>query len=274
MTVTLTATRPVGVDELRRAWHAVQEGAFRQFPQQGHTRRLTSAREDRQLSEPVLPVIGCLPQSGASTLALALATVTRGRVVECCSSSASGLVGAATAELGTGPGGWAIGRRDETQIARTRAVHLTPADVPAPIDGEAAGAATVLDLGWDLHHVLASDGWLRDELTGAPRVVLVSTATVPGLRRLENALALLGDSRPIVAVRTRAGRRWPRELRGAVGVATQRVRRAGNWVDLPHDRHLELRGVDSARLPPALLAAAAAITDRAGLVAGPMKGTS
>jgi hypothetical protein len=222
----------------------------------------------------VLPVIGCLPQSGASTLALALATVTRGRVLECCSSSASGLVGAATAELGTGPGGWSIGRRDEALIARTRTVHLTPSGVPVPGDGAPDGAATVLDVGWDLSHVLASDGWLRDELVAAAHVVLVSTATVPGLRRLENALALLDDRRPIVAVRTRGAGRWPRELRGASGSKAQQVRRAGRWVDIPHDRRLELRGVDSTPLPPALLAAAAAITDRAGLEAGTKKGTS
>lgn len=272
--MTLTATRPVGVDELRRAWHAVQEGAFRQTAHLGRTPSVDGARESWRPSGPVLPVVGCVPQSGASTLALALATVTRGRLVESCSSCASGLVGAATAELGFGANGWAMGRRDETLIARTGAVHLTPSDVPLPGDRSPDGAVTVLDVGWDLSHVLASDGWLREELVVAPEVVLVTTATVPGLRRLENVLQMLGDARPILAVRTRGGGRWPRELRGAEGVATQRSRRAGDWVDVPYDRRLELRGVDSAPLPPALLAAAAAIADRAGLEAGPKKGTS
>lgn len=272
--MTLTATRPVGVDELRRAWHAVQEGAFRQTAHAGRTRSVGGARESWRPGGPVLPVVGCLPQSGASTLALAIATVSRGRVVESCSSCASGLVGAATAELGFDANGWAMGRRDDALIARTSAIHLMPSDVPVPGNGSRDGAVTVLDLGWDLTHVLVSDGWLREELGAARQVVLVTTATVPGMRRLENYLELLGDARPILAVRTRAGGRWPRELRGAEGAATQRLRRTGDWVDVPHDSHLELRGVDSTPLPPALLAAAAAIAHRADLEAGPTKGTS
>ena len=86
-------------------------------------------------TEPVLPVLGCVSQAGASTLALAIATcASPARVLECAPASASGLAVAATAELGTTGNGWALGRREQVWIARTSGVLLGVGDVPWPDD--------------------------------------------------------------------------------------------------------------------------------------------
>ncbi|NMM23992.1 MAG: hypothetical protein HHJ11_10915, partial [Phycicoccus sp.] len=61
------ATRAVGVDELRRAWHAVQDGQFL-APRPTDLGAASSPTEpavgdDRywRPGESVLPVVGCLP---------------------------------------------------------------------------------------------------------------------------------------------------------------------------------------------------------------------
>ena len=70
-----TTNRPVGADELRRAWRALQDGQFRGRPQTAPQRRkpFTSRSPDLawQPGETVLPVVGCVGRAGASTLALA-----------------------------------------------------------------------------------------------------------------------------------------------------------------------------------------------------------
>lgn len=276
-----TITRPVGVDELRRAWRAVQEGRFlaRQAVDRGTALRPTEqgVRDDRtwRPGGSVLPVVGTLPQAGATSLALAIAThASPARVIECSPPTASGLVGAATAELGTTSSGWAIGRRAQVHLARPSAFHLDAGDLPLPDDAAAGTVLSVLDVGWELAHLLASPGWLSAALDAAPRVVLVGTATVPGLRGLETALTLLDPARPIVAVRGPDLRRWPRELRAAMGPATRDQHRTGRWVTVPHDRRLALRGIDSTPLPSALVAAARDVLRHVGAAGHPPKGTS
>ena len=68
-----TVTRPVGVDELRRAWHALQEGQFRtrapRPPQAPSARRPEVPASAWKPTEPVLPVIGCVGKAGATTAA-------------------------------------------------------------------------------------------------------------------------------------------------------------------------------------------------------------
>lgn len=275
------ATRAVGVDELRRAWHAVQEGQFvsPRTMDRGTVPRPTeeAVADDRTWhpGESVLPVVGALPQAGATSLALAIAThASPARVIECHSPTASGLVGAATAELGTTSSGWAIGRRDQVHLARPSAFHLSVGELPLPDDAAAGTVLSVLDVGWELAHLLASPGWLSAALDAAPRVVLVGTATVPGLRGLETALTLLDPARPVVAVRGPDPRRWPRELTAAMGPATRDQHRTGRWVAVPHDRRLALRGIDSTPLYSALVAAAGDVLRHVDAVGHPPKGTS
>lgn len=251
-----TATRPVAVEELRRAWHAVQDGAFRSTPDRTAAPRTRSHVTVWDPSEPVLPVVGVVPQAGASILALAMATVRGGRVVECCTATASGLATAVTAEMGVTTSGWVIGRREGVHLARTSAIYRCVDEVPVPEDAPAETGTSVLDVGWDLGQVLTGDGWLTRSVTGAPSVLLVSSVSVPGLRRLEVAADLLGVDRVVVAARGTDPRRWPRQVRVAAGVHARALHAAGRWVALPHDRGLAVRGLDSTPLPRPLLAVA------------------
>lgn len=255
-----TATRPVGVDELRRAWHAVQDGQFRtreplsvRPPQP----RAQTATGEWITSEPVLPVLGCAGQSGTTTVALALATVSgSARVVECCTATASGLAAAATAELGRGQNAWAIGRRDRVWMARTSQVLLGPDETPLPDSPLAEVDLTVLDIGWEIGQVMASTGWIRDQLESASSLVLVTIPTVPAIRRLEMALTLLDPQKIAVAVRGTHPRRWPKALLAALGSRSAAAIKNGPVVAIPSDKGLLLRGLDSSPLPTSLLKAA------------------
>lgn len=279
---TTAATRTVGLDELRRAWHAVEEGQFLS-PRpldRGTIPRPTEPPvvDDRVWcpGETVLPVVGCLPQAGVTSLALAIAThATPARVIECSLPIASGLVGAATAELGATSSGWTVGRRDQVHLARPSALHRSARELPLPDDAAAGTVLSVLDIGWNVGQLLASDGWLSAAVDAAPQVVVAGTATVPGLRRLESALTLLDPARTVVAMRGGPDpRRWPRELATAMGPATRDQHRAGRWVGIPHDRRFALRGIDSNPLPSALVAAAGDVLRHVGAAGHPPKGTS
>lgn len=251
-----TATRPVAVEELRRAWHAVQDGAFRSAAHRPSVRRTDGHVTGSDPAGPILPVVGVVPQAGASTLALAMATIRGGRVVECCTATASGLATAVTAEMGVTASGWVIGRREGVHIARTSAIHRCLDEIPVPEDVPAGTGTSVLDVGWDLGQVLTGDGWLTASVLNSPSVLLVTTVNVPGLRRLEVAADLLGIDRVVVAARGSDPRRWPRQVRGAAGDHARALHAAGRWVALPHERDLAVRGLDSTPLPRPLLAVA------------------
>lgn len=282
--MTAVATRPVvGVEELQRAWRAVQDGQFR-----AHHREPVPAHPCRSQKAsswsppgPVLPVLGCIGQAGASTMALALATAAgSARVVECCSATSSGLGTAVTAELGHTPTGWRLGRRDHVSIVRASGVHLSLAEVPAPdeptdhpVDTE--WSLTVLDVGWDLGHVLATPGWVEDQVTGAEWVVLVTTPTVPGVRRLEVAASLLGPHR-CVAVVVGGSRRCRATSSVAAGPSVRALESSQQLARVPRERSLAQDGITAAPLPPALLRAAAGILHRCGITTpatSPEKGT-
>lgn len=275
-----TTTRTVGVDELRRAWHAVQEGQFldRRPMEHGGAPRSSGPAfgDDRSWrpGEDVLPVVGCLPQAGATSLALAIATAASpARIIECSPPTASGLAAAANAELGRTSSGWNVGRRDRVRLTRPSEHHLSADKLPTPEDAPSGIALTVLDVGWEIGHVLASGGWLSATVDAAPHVVVVGTATVPGLRRLEVALTLLGPTRAAAVVRGPDPRRWPRELAAAMGPVTRDRHRIRRLVVVPNDKRLALRGIDSTPLPPALLTVARDVLRQLGVAGHPLKGT-
>ena len=257
-----TRTHPVAVQELQRAWRAVQAGQFRNAASRGP--HAGSVRLWRPTGL-VLPVVGCHAHAGSTCLAVAIATAAdNGRVIECCTAPASGLAGAATAELGTTRTGWVIGRRGDVALARAAGVYVSPDEVPVPEEPATDVALTVLDVGWELGQVLASSGWLGEYLTTAGQIVATTTATVPGLRRLETALTRLGAERTTVAVLGPPRRQWPAALTAAMGPATRAVERGGRVLCVPHDKRLGLRGIDSTPLPAALLRAAQTIWRHAG----------
>ena len=267
MTQTLGARRAaVSVDELKRAWSAVQAGRFRIG--NGVTRDLrepapppAGTEWEPGPGERVLPVIGCVGSCGASTMSLALAGAAAfpARVVECTSVTASGLVAASTAELGLHESGWTRGTRDGVLLERASNVLVSVEDVPRPSVPDRIIALTVLDVGWEIGQVLTTPAWLGAQVRSADLVILVSTATVPGLRRLEGALELLAGTSTCAAVIGPKRKKWPRPVGYSAGPRTRALEAAGRLVDVPQERALAISGLDATPLPTPLLAAAATL---------------
>jgi len=266
------ATRPpVSVAELQRAWHAVQTGQFRRVIQEDSptTQSLpaqtvpswTPSRNER-----VLPVVRCAGAYGATTFALALATAanTDARVVECSSATTSGLAAASTAELGAHPSGWVQGSRGDVLLQRTGVALANLHDVPSPMPAEKS-TLTVLDVGWELGQVLNTPSWVAAQLSQAAAVIVVTCATVPGLRHLEGALALLDGSPTVVAVLGPPRKRWPKPVQHTAGALTLAADQAGRLVVIPWDPRLAVAGLDSTPLPATLLDAAATVLQRVDL---------
>ncbi len=258
-----TSTAPrsaVSVAELRRAWHAVQEGQFR-------PRRAPVARAAHLSSwaptGPTLAVVGATGSCGASTTALAVATAAGGpsRLIECATLTASGLSAAATAELGAHPSGWLQGRREDVLIERCNQVLMGPGEVPLPTESDLA--LTVVDISWELGQVLSGASWLSEHLLAAPTVIVLTVATVPGLRRLEAAAALLPQARIVAGVLGPRRRRWPREVSGALGHLGTGIDARGDLLEVPHDAGLAVRGMDSTPLPAPLISCAARLLNHA-----------
>jgi hypothetical protein len=256
----------VSVNELKAAWNAVQAGWFRTGT--GSTRDLrepaspsTGNQWEPGQGEQVLPVIGCAGSCGASTISLALAGVAAmpARVVECSSVTASGLAAASTAELGLHESGWTRGTRDGVLLERASNVLVSIQEVLMPSVPDRNIALTVLDIGWEIGQVLTTPGWLGEQVRSADLVVLVTTATVPGLRRLESALDLLAGTSTCAAVIGPKPKKWPRPVGYSAGPRTRAHAAAGRLVDVPEDRALAITGLDPTPLPASLLQAAATL---------------
>ncbi|GAA1130452.1 hypothetical protein [Nocardioides aquiterrae] len=260
------SSRPVGVDELKRAWNAVSAGEFRTSPGAGWgpRGRGTAAEEDWTPAdgEHTIAVIGCAGSVGASTVALAagLAAAAPVRVIECCSVTASGLAAASTAELGLHPTDWRQGKRDHVLLERASEVLAGVDEVPLPTDAEHDTQLTILDIGWEAGQLLATDCWLAEAVRTADQVVLVTTATVPGMRRAGVAMDLLaGHWQPeqiTLAIRGPRRKKWPRGLEHAGGPAVRRALDADRCVEIPEDRELAVNGLDSRPVPAPLISAA------------------
>jgi hypothetical protein len=260
----LAGVPAVTVEELRRAWRAVQAGRFRgeapipeRFgPPTGQARVWRPPP-----GEWVVPVVGCVGSCGASTLALAMATAADppSRVVECSPATSSGLAAASTAELGLDCSGWTRGTRGEVLLERTSEVLLRVDELPVPSNPEPPVELTVLDVGWELGQLLATPSWLSDQVTHARTVVLVAPATIPGMRRLESALAALPDTPTVAAAVGPARRTWAGAAHCGAGPLIHALDDAGRLVTVRADRRLAVAGLDSTPLPARLVAAAARV---------------
>jgi len=280
VTQTIGAPRPaVSVDELKRAWNAVQAGRFRTVTGATRDRHEPPSPPAGNAWEPgpgerVLPVIGCAGSCGATTISLALAGAAAmpARVVECSTAGASGLAAASTAELGLHESGWTRGTRDGILLERASNVLANLQEVPTPSVPDRPIALTVLDVGWEIGQVLATPGWLGGQVRGADLVVLVTTATVPGLRHLEGALDLLAGTSTCAAVIGPRSKKWPRPVGYSAGPRTRALQAAGRLVDVPADRALAIAGLDATPLPSSLLQAAATLLRLLPPVGTTMKG--
>jgi len=165
-------------------------------------------------------------------------------VVECCPPPGSGLSAAANAELGV-DGGWLRGSRGPVLLERRTGI-----DRAVPVPASSTVEWTILDADWT---ALATRGvpWLSSLLRTLDQVVLVTNATVPGLRRLESCADLLeGDVLGVVV--GPAAKRWPKPVKVAAAGMPLGVR----LVDFPLDRRLQVTGLTPAALPAPLLNAA------------------
>jgi hypothetical protein len=194
----------------------------------------------------VVVVVGCAGWVGASALALALATATgaSARVVECGPALASGFSAAANAELGT-EGPWRRGSRGDVLLERP-----ITGDATVPVPTEAAVEWTFVDTNW----TALSDsrtGWPESLVRTVDGIVLVTNATVPGLRRLESCAELLGRDACGVVVGPTA-KRWPRLVKVAAAGIPARL----HLTDFPLDSRLQVTGLTPDPLPAPLLKAA------------------
>lgn len=245
----------VSVEELRRAYRATVAGQFRSQHHQSAASVPPPVEWVSTPGEQVVLVVGAMGGAGGSTVALALASCAGdARVVECCTVASSGLAGATTAEMGVTADGWVRGTRDELLIQRRSDRVPDLESIPAP--SATTKALTVVDLSVDVDLLAASPGWLGQLARTLPSVVVVSRPTVPGLRRLEAALSVLGHDR-VHAVLTCAPRRWPRQLEQQLGPSSRRLCAEGRLTALPQDPRFLVEGITTNPLPAALLAAAA-----------------
>ena len=122
-----------------------------------------------------------------------------------------------------------------------------------PVPAASAVEWTFLDAGWTA--LTDSDGtWLASLLRGLVEVVLVTNATVPGLRRLESCAEVLGRDVLGVVVGPPV-KRWPRPVKVAASALPSRLR----LVDFPLDPRLQVTGLTPDPLPASLLKAAQSI---------------
>ena len=268
MTAVVDARRVVSVSELQRAWRAVQAGNFRQESPVAAAKARAVPNSPTWApgnAEQALPVVGCSGASGASTIALAVASAAGGsaRILE-CRGTTSGLAAASTAELGLHPSGWRRGIRGDVLLERAGGLLTRVDEVPLPSAPDRPLALTVLDVGWDLRQVLDVSSWIGEQVKSAGVAVVVTRATIPGLLHLETTLSLLGQIRAVAAMLGSPTRRWSKAVWQSSGPMTKALDDSGRLVVIPHDSRLAAVGLDPRPLPRQLLDTAHAILELAG----------
>lgn len=257
----------VSVDELQRAWAAVQEGQFRRqhpaapAPLPDTWVPASSAPARWVPTGQVVVVAGASGRVGASTVALAIATAAQipARVVECCSPHASGFAGAASAELGVDDHGWRHGTRGQVVIERTTTAVGQPNQIPVP--SPTSTALTVIDNSWNLGQLTTDRAWVWDVLDTVP-LVLVTVATVPGMRALDTAMNLANQHTPIVcAVVGPRRKKWPRQVVAAMTPTVAATDAAGRLVAVDEHHQLTINGLTPEPLPPDLVTAGRSLLD-------------
>ena len=123
-------------------------------------------------------------------------------------------------------------------------------DAIVPVPTESSVEWTFLDTNWT---TVSGPGavWLVSVLRTLDDIVLVTNATVPGIRRLESCAELLGRDALGVVVGPTATR-WPRPVTVAAAGIPARVHLA----DFPLDPRLQVTGLTPDPLPAPLLKAA------------------
>ena len=207
----------------------------------------------------VVAVLAGHPGAGASTVAVAIADDLGARgfptaLVDTTDTTRSGIVTAATDELGVDGAGWRCARRGPVQIYRPDRSITDLAALPTPVIAAGHPSYLIIDLTRD------GPGWLLSAAHAAHPVV-VCRVTVPGIRRTENVVAALAQNRSLTIAAVGSAR-WPGAVTASCGPAVRAVRRAGRIVAIPINRRLLIDGVTPAPLPRHLTAATARLVTR------------
>lgn len=245
------AALPAGEDTHRERWADSGDRA----PQQGASRG-----DSAPAADPLRGDIGALPAdwitvvaahagAGASAVALAISDAAADRrvhLVETAPPQRSGLIAAASTELGTdAAGAWRRGSRGRVTIDR-RVADVEPGGWPVLSDNKEP-AVTVLDLG------LPAPEDLDRLAADRTRTVVVCRPTVPGARLTEHVLSQLAEQPVVVAVVGAA--RWPQVVKANAGPRFRDLRSQGRVVRVPIDRRLQTAGLTGDRLPKGVEAA-------------------
>lgn len=224
----------VCVEELQRAWAAIERGDFREDP-------VDDGTGCWEILEPAVVVVGAEHRVGTTIVALALAEALSGstRLLEVAAPTESGLTAAPSAELG-GLDGWCRGSRGSVMIER-------PDDAPhdygefRPLDSKAG--FTVVDSG-------AIAAKVGDPLAGLIRLkptVVVAVATGPGIRRLASVLMEVAPM--AIVVRGLCVKRWPSAVWAEVNAPIRDAIDHGRLHTMPTDRRLAVSGITTDPLP-------------------------
>jgi hypothetical protein len=224
---------------------------------------VADSRWDRPASTGLLVrVTAANAGAGASTIALALAQVAHSdeskvRLIDSAAPAWSGLIGAATTEMGA-EHGWRRGTRSDGILIHRLAdpVH-SPNLVPVPCECAPVGV-TVLDLGWTPRELAAAgDCWLTQT---APDVDIVVARA--GTRALDQAEHLLSacDLSSTLLVTVGAARHLGRTL-DAVGPQVRHLHEIRRAISVPLMTGKTPARLDLESLPPPLIRSARRLMD-------------
>lgn len=225
---------------------------------------------------PLVRVRAANAGAGASTITLTLADVAdaagiRTRVLDAAAPAWSGLLGATVTEMGAAEG-WRRGRRGAgVLIDRIEESVRVPAQVPSPrsVDGV---HLTVLDTGWSMRELAASDTGAWVDTTPALVEVLVTRPNALALSQTEAVLAdlevqLAGDHVLIVVV---GASRWSDREFVTAGRRLRTAHHHGAVLFAPLLPTKALRGLGPDPLPKQLTTPAQLLLERITTITGPL----
>ena len=144
-------------------------------------------------------------------------------------------------------------------IERTATAVEHPNQIPVP--SPTSTALTVIDISWSLGQLATDRAWVWDALDTVP-LVLVTVATVPGMRALDAAMNLAGRHAPLVcAVVGPRRKKWPRQVVAAMSQAIAAADAAGRLVTVEEHHQLAINGLTPEPLPPGLVTAGRHLLD-------------
>lgn len=225
---------------------------------------------------PLVRVRAANAGAGASTVALSLAEVAdvagvRTRVLDAAAPAWSGLLGATVTELGAAEG-WRRGRRgDGVLIDRVEVAVRVPADVPSPRAVEGVDL-TVLDAGWSMRELVASEAAAWVASAPAHAEVLVTRPNALALSQTEAALAHLEDQvvadRVVVVVV--GASRWSDRDFATAGRILRRAHEQEAVLFVPFLPAKTLPGLGPDPLPKQLTSPSQRLLERITTITGPL----